>query len=138
MAKRRNNKYRTLRVRAGWSQADLAEKLQVSQVTISNWETGKTKPRPAQREDLDAVLGTKESVESSAASSPMATWVNQGRVKLGYSVPELATRAKLTPPAIYRIEAGLTANVRVKTREKLEKVLGPVPAEISIEGTLQA
>lgn len=124
---------RELRVRAGWSQAELAEKLDVSQGTISNWETGRSEPRPDQRKALVAVLGTSESVDYTAGSSPLAAWLKQARVSRGYSVPELATRAGITPPAIYRIEAGLTANLREKTRRKLEQVLGAVPVDTAQE-----
>ncbi len=138
MRTRTGNEIRELRIRAGWSQKELAERVNVSQVTVSCWETGKSTPRPQQRESLEAVLGTVETVESSIGSSSITTWVKQRRVSLGYSVPELATRAGLTPPAIYRIESGLTSNLRVKTRRKLEKVLGPVPAETAQEAATEA
>ncbi len=129
---------RELRARAGWSQAELAAKLNVSQVTISTWETGRAKPRAEQRRELDKVLGTTEAIESSAGSAPLAAWVKQRRVSLGYSVPELAALAEVTPPALYRLESGLTRNLRESTRRKLERVLGEVPAETAQEAAEEA
>jgi transcriptional regulator with XRE-family HTH domain len=58
--------------------------------------------------------------------------VNKSRISKGLSVPELAHQSDLTPPAIYRIESGTTRNIRLDTREKLERVLGKMP-----EGTAE-
>jgi transcriptional regulator with XRE-family HTH domain len=57
-------------------------------------------------------------------ASPVAAWLSKSRNKLGWSVPELAEKAGLTSPAIYRIEAGITRNLRKSTRDKIEKALG--------------
>ena len=44
------------------------------------------------------------------------------------------TNPGLTPPAIYRIEAGVTRNLRDATRKKLENALGSVlPADAAQE-----
>lgn len=57
-------------------------------------------------------------------ASPLAAWVTKARSQKGWSVPELAHHSGLTPPAVYRIESGVTRNVREGTRKKLEKALG--------------
>lgn|SRR5262249_38836728 len=45
------------RIKNGWSQAELAEKLDVTQATICNWEIGKIVPKPHQKTRLREVLG---------------------------------------------------------------------------------
>jgi transcriptional regulator with XRE-family HTH domain len=120
-------KIRELRVRVGLSQEELAHKVGVSQVTVSNWENKKSSPSKEQVEILKQILGLGVSGAESSNASPIAAWVSKSRISKGLSVPELAERSKLTPPAIYRIEAGITRNLRSGTREKLERVLGKVP-----------
>ena len=123
---------RELRVRAGLSQGELAEKIGVSQVTISNWETKRSAPRKEQSAKLGRILGLGLPEEGGANPSPIAAWVSKSRISKGLSVPELAERSGLTPPAIYRIESGTTRNLRSSTRLKLEGALGKMP-----EGTAE-
>ncbi|GMA07086.1 transcriptional regulator [Tetragenococcus halophilus subsp. flandriensis] len=46
-------KYREVR---GYSQIDLAEKMVVTQQSISSWETGRTLPKPYQMKELSKIL----------------------------------------------------------------------------------
>ena len=48
---------RDLRVRLGWSQEQLAQYLRVAQRTVSQWETGKSKPLRAHHEKFDRLKG---------------------------------------------------------------------------------
>jgi len=48
---------RQQRLRKGWSQEDLAEKLGVSKVTIHRWECSQTRPVPFYRHRLCEILG---------------------------------------------------------------------------------
>jgi transcriptional regulator with XRE-family HTH domain len=132
------NKIRELRVRAGLSQGELAVKVGVSQVTVSNWENAKSNPSSEQAALLGKFLGSGEVDAISTDASPVAAWVTKSRVSQGFSVPELAEKSGLTPPAIYRIEAGVTRNLRASTRQKLEKVLGKMPAEAAAEAAEEA
>lgn len=116
---------RRLRVGAGLSQAELAHKIGVSQVLVSNWEKEKSEQNTEQDEKLKQILGL--GVNNEQEASPIAAWVNRSRISKDISVPELAEKSGLTPPAIYRIEAGITRNLRANTRQKLEKVLGKMP-----------
>jgi len=50
------NQLKESRIKVGLSQNELAEKVAVTQATISNWEHGKGKPSSAQQETLKAVL----------------------------------------------------------------------------------
>ena len=45
---------------AGWSQAELGKKVSVSQVQVSQWETGKAEPTAGQLERLRKLFGKAE------------------------------------------------------------------------------
>jgi len=53
----------------------------------------------------------------------LAAWLSKARIEKGWSVPELAFHSEVTAPAIYRIEAAITRNLRETTRKKLEHAL---------------
>lgn len=111
---------RERRIALALSQSELAEKTGIAQPIISQFENGKKKPSPEQIEKLQEILGEDNEV----AGSPLAAWLTNARIQKGISVPQLARMAKVTPPAIYRIESGATLNIQEKTRKKLEKALG--------------
>ena len=72
--------------------------------------------------------------DSTTDASPLAAWLTKARIAKAFSVPELAHLSGLTPPAIYRIEAGITRNLRDATRKKLEAALNNVlPADAARE-----
>ena len=50
------NKILKLRKKKGYSQEELAEKLDVTRQTISNWELGSTQPNPEQLKGLSKIL----------------------------------------------------------------------------------
>jgi transcriptional regulator with XRE-family HTH domain len=121
------------RIKVGLSQVELAEKIGVSQPLVSLWERRKAKPSEEQVKKLSEVLGTTDA-DGTTDASPLAAWLAKARIAKGLSVPELAHQSGLTPPAIYRIEAGITRNLREATRKKLENVLGSVlPADAAQE-----
>lgn len=130
------------RISAGLSQAELAEKIGVFAPYISNWETGKKEPSESQLESRRKVLDLGEDGASTDVS-PVAAWLTKARSERGWSVPELAHKAGLTPPAVYRIESAGTRNLRGETRKKLETALGSripdetvneVEAEANVQG----
>ncbi len=111
------------RIRAGFSQGELAEKVGVAQPTISNWERGKGAPSGKQEKHLRTVLDLGSAADGAVDASPLAAWLTKARSAKGWSVPELAHNAGLTPPAVYRIESCVTRNLREATRKKLEQAL---------------
>jgi transcriptional regulator with XRE-family HTH domain len=125
---------REARIRVGLSQGELAEKLDVAQPTISNWERERGEPSEEQKKILRKVLDLAEGKNSVADASPLAAWLTRARLAKGWSVPELAHNAGLTPPAVYRIESGGTRNLRAATRKKLENALAAsVPEDTAKE-----
>lgn len=139
MARRKTKALKDARIRAGLSQAELAEKLGVTQGTISNWEIGRTHPPDDQRDRLNTILGLAHGGSMVEDASPIAAWLTRARLKLAWSVPELAEKSGVTPQAIYRIEAGTTRNVRKGTRLKIEKALGTaLPQDAADEISEQA
>jgi len=125
---------REARIRGGLSHGEVAEKVGVTQPTISNWERGKGEPSQQQEEVLRTVLDLAHASNGIVDASPLAAWLSKARVEKGWSVPELAHRSGLTPPAVYRIESGVTRNLREATRKKLEDALGgSIPADTAKE-----
>ena len=141
-APRYGQKLKRLRIRNAMSQKELAEKLGITQATVSNWETGKVTPSKQQKEILKQILGVASTTEQNGSSdeetqigpSSIGAWLTRTRLEKGMSVPELAEAAKLSIPAIYNIESGRTPNPRRETIAKLEKALGAsVPSETKDE-----
>lgn len=141
------------RIRVGWTQADLGEKVGVSQMTVSNWESGKAVLKGEQKQQVFALLGlTKTEAEEAEAQSPqpsqetgpsaVAAWLTRTRLDRKMSVPELAEASDVTAGQIYNIESGRTTNPRPSTIQKLEAALkerlpSETKAEIKEEATVE-
>lgn len=146
---------RRARIKNAWSQSELGEKLGVGQVTISKWEIGKVVPDRNQEIRLRGILGLRQSeikgalagssdeqteraqqAEAAEQVGPSAfgSWLNRLRNERGLSVTELASKAGVSVPAIYNIEAGRSENPRAQTARRLEMALGKeLPAEAKKE-----
>lgn len=111
---------REARIRTGISKGALAEKLGVAQPTISNRERCKGAPSEEQEKILKKVLDLGSSGNGVAEASPLAAYLTKARSARGWSIPELAYKAGLTRPAIYRNESGVTRNLRDATRKRCE------------------
>jgi transcriptional regulator with XRE-family HTH domain len=123
------------RIRAGLSQDELAVRLEVSQPTISTWETGASMPRDDTRRALERVLdiGSEDEPGGDAQdqgdntgteASPFGEWLVRARNRLGVTRRELSTRSGLREPHIWKIEVGKIRNPRPETRKRLEQALG--------------
>ena len=134
MSRTLGERIKSKRIHAGLSQADLAEKVQVSQATISNWEKDNSEPNDEELATIGSVIGkvyrkreTEESTndnQTEEGASPFGVWANKTRLKKQLSVPELAARAGLSAPTVYAIESGRFSNPRSSTKAALEKALG--------------
>lgn len=120
------------RIRNAMTQAELGEKVDVSQATICQWEIGRSAPDKRQKDDLKKILGgwTSEkptdevNEEMENAPGALGAWLNKARNEKKMSVQELAEAAELSAPAIYNIENGRISNPQDKTIRKLEHALG--------------
>src|SRR5713101_7904713 len=80
------------REKRGWSQADLAEKVQSDFKTIYRWETGKSVPHPLHRQKICELfgmsaeeLGLIEHVKSRESAVPATNREDWGEAPLGNS-----------------------------------------------------
>lgn len=121
---------RRRRLEANLSQAELAEKLDVSQALVSSWENARCEPAEEEVEKLQALLAGA----NSRGLNALGEWVRRQREAKNWTVAELAEKAGLSVPAIYKIEAGEIANPRKSTREKIAAALGTaVPDDVASE-----
>lgn len=120
------------RIRSAMTQAELGEKMDVSQAQISHWESGRAVPIKQQKESLKRILGGRASEkptdeipeETEISPGALSAWLTRTRLAKNKSVPELAEAAGLSAPAIYNIESGKISNPRDETIRKLERALG--------------
>jgi transcriptional regulator with XRE-family HTH domain len=122
------NVIRAARKQNALTQKELAEKLKVTQATISHWEVGKVEPDETQKEKLQSVFGADIFSQKPAGqpeeSSVLAAWLSKAKQEAGLTVAQLAEQSRLSLPTIYNIEAGRAQNPRRRTIELLEKAVG--------------
>jgi len=138
---------RKYRLAAGLSQAEVADRLKVTQATVSCWEMGKAVPTDAQISEIQEFLGDIRS-EAGASSRPEPTragaesfsgWLVRARADSRLSVPELHRRSGVSDQAIRGIEAGRIAKPRFATRDALSRVLSaPVVTQRDTEAEMTA
>ncbi len=109
------NAIKNARQERGWSQGELAERIDVAQGLVSRWETGKSDPSHY-LEELQQVLGQNLNTE-------FAQWLSEERKKRKKSINELAMLAGVSSVTIGNIENGKTTPQK-RTIDKLERVLG--------------
>lgn len=128
---------RTERIVLGLSQATLAERLGVTQATISNWESGKSSPSETQVALLSEFLGVKKprgrKEISSAAETGYGDWLSATRIAKGLTRAQLAAKSGVSAVQVWNIETGGTSNPRASTRKKLEHALDAKPSEALVE-----
>jgi transcriptional regulator with XRE-family HTH domain len=110
------------------SQTELAERLHVSQATISLWEKGKSSPGNDQLLKLNEILGgltkTSEAITEAESQTPVAAWLSRSLAKRDLTVGELAAKADVSVPTVYNILSGRAQNPHPRTIAALEKTLG--------------
>ncbi len=97
---------RQQRLRKGWSQENLAEKLAVSKVTIHRWECGETRPVPFYRRRLCEILGVPFNKLFPEASAPAPLSVVRPS---GQPLPQAGAQVPLLPEEVLGGEASLAA-----------------------------
>jgi transcriptional regulator with XRE-family HTH domain len=131
---------RAARLQAGMNQADVAQRLSVAPATVSNWETGRSRPNDGQREELDTFLRAFDGVEAGTEPLVMSysAWLARERNKREMTVYELAKKSGISEQAIYSIESGKSANPQTKTRVALGKALGEREPDDVASATVEA
>jgi transcriptional regulator with XRE-family HTH domain len=136
---------RRARLEQGLAQGILAEKIGVSQATISNWEKGRGRPDAQETKKLERILGifnqpTKSAkVAKGEESGPpegraFGDWLRGARETAKFSVHELSEASGVSQVQIYNLEAGRSANPREATKRRLEKALRvSVPEDVRSE-----
>jgi len=133
MAKIIGKKIKKMRLAAGYSQADIAKKLKVTQATVSQWESGRSSPSSKYLEKVEQVLGKLNGRDLSSVSV-FGAWLRRTRDDHEMSVPELAAKAKVSPLTIYQVESGVVQRPQDATIKAIESALGvSLPKEFSKE-----
>src|SRR5205814_5948791 len=74
-----NQELRRQRKLRGWSQADLAERIESDVKTVSRWELGKTFPSPYHRQKLIELFSASNSILDGARAAtednPLSWWI---------------------------------------------------------------
>jgi transcriptional regulator with XRE-family HTH domain len=128
---------RRARLRRALTQQEVADRVGVTQPMISLWEQGKADPTEEQFDALEEHLGPLTESEDddggdeyAGSAGPFGAWLKRARETKKFSVPQLATKAGVTPAAIYNLESGRSGNPQEATRKALESALGKVPDEV--------
>ena len=121
------DKVRERRNSNGLSQMELANKMDVSQSLVSQWELGRQKPNKDQVARLQSILGGIAEADGAASVEPesaVRAWLSKARLNRNLTVNELANKSGVSPAAIYSIEKGRAENPHPKTIKALEAALG--------------
>ena len=113
MAKKLGEAIRDARKQSALTQEELAAKLDVTQATVSTWETGRQEPGEDSKAKLQSILGSNflaASRDDADASSVLSAWLSKARQQQGMTIAQLAERSGLAVPTIYNIEAGKAQN----------------------------
>lgn len=134
---------RKRRLDAGLTQKDVADKLGVTQGTVSNWEAGKGPPKTEQLASLESFLGPltdshAEQQEAEPEVSAFGVWLNRVRTKKSLTVVELAGKAGVSVPTIYNLESGRIDNPQERTRKRLADALGETLPMETVKATEDA
>lgn len=131
------NKLRTSRSAAGLSQQAVANRIGVSQMTVSNWERGVSVPSNYELEQLGSFLDLAEGYEVTVAGDELSAfgeWLEQTRREQGLTRKELAERSRVSEVQVGNIERGATQNPRADTRRRLQEALQvELPPEVEAE-----
>lgn len=125
---------KTARVRAGLSQEGVAERMDVTQATVSNWERA-TAGFPEQRVERLREFLSFDTEPASGETAPFGQWLTRTREAKGLTRRELSRQSGVSEPQIWNIETGQTNNPRRPTREKLQTALGEDAPGETVEAT---
>jgi len=135
---------RNARNREGLTRKALAQQIEMSDLSIFNWETGKASP---QQKSLTALLNKfgadafdpEKAIVHEEGSVALASWLAKKRGEQNLSRKELAQKANVSEMTIWNIESGRTLSPQQSTIENLEAALGEkLPEDIDADIAEQA
>ncbi len=133
---------KSARLSEGLSRLKAAQKLNVSQLSIFNWENQRASPQAANVDALVQVFGGDAFNPETAMKADgegnlsLATWVFQKRTEKGWSRRQLANAADVSQMTIWNIETGRTLNPQSETIERLENALEEqIPEDLTADIT---
>lgn len=122
------NRYREARIRAGLSQKAAAISLGVRPPSMSDWESGKSKPTHEHLVAMAALYGTTTDFLTGASDANEKQPAQKGEL-----LEDVISRIQALPdPALARVSdflAGLQAGQEISTAEATAKGSGDEPAE---------
>jgi transcriptional regulator with XRE-family HTH domain len=120
----------------GLTQAALAEKVGVTQGTISAWETGLVSPSRERVEALQRALSEGASIAGSSPSHDYGEWLRGRREAAEKTREDLAAAAGVSAIQIYNIETGRTRSAleRALNEQALRELVQAVEENAEIQG----
>ena len=88
-----------LRTSAGLSQTDVADRMGVSAPSISSWENGRVRPKPARMEKLATILGVEIAAlleDPAPASEGMQSVIDRGREQIARAIGISPDQVRIT------------------------------------------
>jgi len=131
------NALKKARLRAGWSQAKVAEKVGVTPNAVCAWEAGRACPAEKNARMIKRFLGVSsggDPPEPPPETSAFGAWLRRAREDAHMSVQELSEESGVSLVGIYNIEQGKSLNPRTETKVKLANALKlDIPKDVQRE-----
>ena len=128
---------RTHRMRRDWSQTELASRIGVASLSITNWEGGKNIPQEANFQRLETIFKvsrpdvTETREDAGDDSETIGDWLRRSRLHNDLTLNELSDAAGVSVGTIVNIEQGRNDNPTRTTLGKLAHALNEVlPGEM--------
>ena len=112
---------RRSRLKYGYTQAEIAEKVGVVSGMVSHWERGTRQPHKKNRNKLEELLGPLDAAID--FDGEFGRWLKQEREKQNLTQDQLSSRSGLSTGYISHIETGRVANPRSETMKRLADAL---------------
>ncbi len=116
---------KNVREKSSLTQAEMAEKLGISQPMVSYIERGEVEPSQEVIDKLRKMSGTAE--------NPLSEWLRDQRQRMHMTQAELAKKAGISQLTICFIETGKTESPQKATIHAIEKILGKLPVQLQSE-----
>lgn len=125
---------RRSRLKSGYTQAEVAEKVGVVAGIVSHWERGSRQPGEANRKKLEELLGPLDAAID--FDGGFGRWLRREREKQNLTQDQLSSRSGLSTGYVSHIETGRVANPRSETMKRLADALLTDASKKTEEGSI--